>query len=137
MSYVFVHFVVSFGAVDISPEEENELMGVRVKCLNNMAASQLKLDHFDAALKSCVSALEHEPENIKALFRMGKVRSPFLYIVSLFLKNCFLKPLGFFSLKVLSLKGEYTEAVKTLRKALKLEPSNKVPFFWILCSSLS
>ncbi|KAM8874991.1 peptidyl-prolyl cis-trans isomerase FKBP8 isoform 1-T2 [Spinachia spinachia] len=88
----------SSSKVDISPEEENELMGVRVKCLNNMAASQLKLDHFDAALKSCVSALEHEPENIKALFRMGKV---------------------------LSLKGEYTEAVKTLRKALKLEPSNK------------
>ncbi|KAL6107760.1 fkbp8 [Pungitius sinensis] len=88
----------SSSKVDISPEEEKELMGVRVKCLNNMAASQLKLDHFDAALKSCVSALEHEPENIKALFRMGKV---------------------------LSLKGEYTEAVKTLRKALKLEPSNK------------
>lgn len=60
-------------AVDISPEEENELMDVKVKCLNNMAASQLKLDHYDAALKSCVSALAHQPENIKALFRMGKV----------------------------------------------------------------
>lgn len=48
-------------------------MDVKVKCLNNMAASQLKLDHYDAALKSCVSALEHQPENIKALFRMGKV----------------------------------------------------------------
>lgn len=59
--------------VDITPEEENELMDVKVKCLNNMAASQLKLDHYDAALKSCVSALAHQPENIKALFRMGKV----------------------------------------------------------------
>ncbi|KAF1385834.1 hypothetical protein PFLUV_G00111870 [Perca fluviatilis] len=88
----------SSSKVDISPEEENELMDVRVKCLNNMAASQLKLDHHNAALKSCVSALEHQPDNIKALFRMGKV---------------------------LALQGEYTEAIQTLRKALKLEPSNK------------
>uniref|UniRef100_A0A3P9JQM9 FKBP prolyl isomerase 8 n=1 Tax=Oryzias latipes TaxID=8090 RepID=A0A3P9JQM9_ORYLA len=88
----------SSSKVDIRPEEEDELLDVRVKCLNNMAASQLKLDHYDAALKSCVSALEHQPDNIKALFRMGKV---------------------------LSLKGEYTEAIQTLRKALKLDPSNK------------
>lgn len=88
----------SSSKVDITPEEENELMDVRVKCLNNMAASQLKLDHYEAALKSCVSALEHQPDNIKALFRMGKV---------------------------LALQGEYTEAIQTLRKALKLEPSNK------------
>ncbi|XP_038134977.1 peptidyl-prolyl cis-trans isomerase FKBP8 isoform X2 [Cyprinodon tularosa] len=88
----------SSSKVDISPEEEEELLDVKVKCLNNMAASQLKLDHYDAALKSCVSALEHQPDNIKALFRMGKV---------------------------LALQGEYTEAIQTLRKALKLEPSNK------------
>uniref|UniRef100_A0A8C5H1T7 peptidylprolyl isomerase n=1 Tax=Gouania willdenowi TaxID=441366 RepID=A0A8C5H1T7_GOUWI len=88
----------SSSKVDISPEEENQLMDVKVKCFNNMAASQLKLDHHDAALKSCVSALAHEPENVKALFRMGKV---------------------------LALQGEYSEAIQTLRKALKLEPSNK------------
>lgn len=88
----------SSSKVDITPEEENELMDVKVKCLNNMAASQLKLDHYEAALKSCVSALAHQPDNIKALFRMGKV---------------------------LALQGEYTEAIQTLRKALKLEPSNK------------
>ncbi|CAN9500531.1 unnamed protein product [Ophioblennius macclurei] len=88
----------SSSKVDITPEEENELMDVKVKCLNNMAASQLKLDHHDAALKSCVSALAHQPENIKALFRMGKV---------------------------LAVQGEYTEAIQTLKKALKLEPSNK------------
>ena len=61
--------------VDITPEEETELLDVKVKCLNNMAASQLKLDHYDAALKSCVAALAHQPDNIKALFRMGKVSS--------------------------------------------------------------
>ncbi|XP_054646890.1 peptidyl-prolyl cis-trans isomerase FKBP8 [Dunckerocampus dactyliophorus] len=88
----------SSSKVDISPEEENELVDVKVKCLNNMAASQLKLDHYEAAFKSCVSALTHQPNNIKALFRMGKV---------------------------LALQGEYAEAIQTLRKALKLEPSNK------------
>ncbi|XP_041647369.1 peptidyl-prolyl cis-trans isomerase FKBP8 [Cheilinus undulatus] len=88
----------SSSKVDISPEEESELIDVKVKCLNNMAASQLKLDHYDVALKSCVSALAHQPDNIKALFRMGKV---------------------------LALQGEYTEAIQSLRKALKLEPSNK------------
>lgn len=88
----------SSSKVDITTEEESELMDVKVKCLNNMAASQLKLNHHDAALKSCVSALAHQPENVKALFRMGKV---------------------------LALQGEYTEAIQTLRKALKLEPSNK------------
>lgn len=44
-----------------------------MKCLNNLAASQLKLDHFEAALKSCNMVLEQQPENIKALFRKGKV----------------------------------------------------------------
>lgn len=88
----------SSSKVDITDEEENQLVDVKIKCLNNMAAAQLKLDHYDAALKSCVSALAHQPENIKALFRMGKV---------------------------LALQGEYTDAIQTLRKALKLEPSNK------------
>lgn len=88
----------SSSKVDISPAEEQELIDVKVKCLNNMAASQLKLDHHDAALKSCVAALAHQPDNVKALFRMGKV---------------------------LALQGEYTEAIQTLRKALKLEPSSK------------
>ncbi|XP_028310025.1 peptidyl-prolyl cis-trans isomerase FKBP8-like isoform X2 [Gouania willdenowi] len=34
---------------DISSKEENELMEVKVKCLNNMAASMLKLEHYDEA----------------------------------------------------------------------------------------
>lgn len=62
-----------FAIVDITPEEENELIDIKVKCLNNLAASQLKLDRYDAARKSCVLALEQQPDNVKALFRMGKV----------------------------------------------------------------
>ncbi|KAK9967502.1 hypothetical protein ABG768_001900 [Culter alburnus] len=85
--------------VDISQQEEEELLDMKVKCLNNMAAAQLKLDHYEAALRSCVSVLAHQPDNVKALFRKGKV---------------------------LALQGEYAEAIKTLKRALKLEPSNKM-----------
>ncbi|NWH60314.1 FKBP8 isomerase, partial [Geococcyx californianus] len=88
----------SSSKVDFSPEEETELLDVKVKCLNNLAASQLKLDHYEAALKSCNLVLEHQPGNIKALFRKGKV---------------------------LAQQGEYREAIPILKAALKLEPSNK------------
>ncbi|KTF74275.1 hypothetical protein cypCar_00030593, partial [Cyprinus carpio] len=84
--------------VDISPQEEEELLDMKVKCLNNMAAAQLKLDHYEAALRSCVSVLAYQQDNVKALFRKGKV---------------------------LALQGEFAEAIKTLKMALKLEPSNK------------
>lgn len=73
-SFAFGHsFVFSFAIVDITLEEENELMDIKVKCLNNLAASQLKLERYDVARKSCILALEHQPDNVKALFRMGKV----------------------------------------------------------------
>uniref|UniRef100_A0A8C5YF68 peptidylprolyl isomerase n=1 Tax=Microcebus murinus TaxID=30608 RepID=A0A8C5YF68_MICMU len=52
--------------VDMSLEEEEQLLQLKVKCLNNLAASQLKLDHY-------ALVLEHQPDNIKALFRKGKV----------------------------------------------------------------
>lgn len=54
---------------------------MKVKCLNNLAASQLKLDHYEAALKSCNLVLEHQPGNIKALFRKGKVRPGVLQVL--------------------------------------------------------
>ncbi|KAK9409122.1 peptidyl-prolyl cis-trans isomerase FKBP8 [Crotalus adamanteus] len=84
--------------VDFSAEEEAELVEVKIKCLNNLAASHLKLDHFEAALRSCNQVLEQQPDNIKALFRKGKV---------------------------LAQQGEYSGAIPILKAALKLEPSNK------------
>ncbi|XP_053321691.1 peptidyl-prolyl cis-trans isomerase FKBP8 [Spea bombifrons] len=95
---IALKIVNSSSKVEFSPEEEAELLDVKIKCLNNLAASQLKLDHYEAALKSCNMVLEHQPENIKALFRKGKV---------------------------LTHQGEYSEAIAILRKALKLEPANK------------
>nr|XP_033810884.1 peptidyl-prolyl cis-trans isomerase FKBP8 [Geotrypetes seraphini] len=95
---IALKIINSSSKVDITPEEESELMDAKVKCLNNLAASQLKLDHFEAALKSCSLVLEHQPDNIKALFRKGKV---------------------------LAQQGEYAEAISILKKALKLEPASK------------
>ncbi|NP_001088346.1 FKBP prolyl isomerase 8 L homeolog isoform X1 [Xenopus laevis] len=95
---IALNVVNSSSKVDFSSEEESSLLDVKMKCLNNLAASQLKLDHYEAALKSCNMVLEHQPENIKALFRKGKV---------------------------LAQQGEYSDAITILRKALKLEPANK------------
>ncbi|XP_074893999.1 peptidyl-prolyl cis-trans isomerase FKBP8 [Buteo buteo] len=95
---IALKIISSSSKVDFSPDEEAELLDVKVKCLNNLAASQLKLDHYEAALKSCNLVLEHQPGNIKALFRKGKV---------------------------LAQQGEYREAIPILKAALKLEPSNK------------
>lgn len=79
-------------------EEEEEVQDYRVKCLNNLAAAQLKLEQFEEALHTSRDVLFLDPSNVKALFRTGKL---------------------------LSDKGEYQEAMETLKKALKLEPSTK------------
>uniref|UniRef100_A0A8C5DH67 peptidylprolyl isomerase n=1 Tax=Gouania willdenowi TaxID=441366 RepID=A0A8C5DH67_GOUWI len=83
---------------DIRSEEENKLMEMKVKCLNNMAASMLKLEDYDEALTCCSAVLMYQPKNVKALFHIGKV---------------------------LALQDKYSEAIQTLRKALELEPRNK------------
>ncbi|KFQ08827.1 Peptidyl-prolyl cis-trans isomerase FKBP8, partial [Haliaeetus albicilla] len=102
---IALKIISSSSKVDFSPDEEAELLDVKVKCLNNLAASQLKLDHYEAALKSCNLVLEHQPGNIKALFPA--------------LLNLYL------AFQVLAQQGEYREAIPILKAALKLEPSNK------------
>ncbi|KAM4733867.1 FKBP prolyl isomerase 16 isoform 2-T8 [Anableps anableps] len=79
-------------------EEEEEVREYRVKCLNNLAAAQLKLEQFDEALHTSRDVLTLQPNNVKALFRTGKL---------------------------LSDKGEYKEAMEVLKQALKLEPTTK------------
>lgn len=54
-------------------EEEEEVNDYRVKCLNNLAAAQLKLGQFDEALHTSQDVLFLDPQNVKALFRKGKV----------------------------------------------------------------
>ncbi|XP_074533786.1 FKBP prolyl isomerase 16 [Halichoeres trimaculatus] len=84
--------------VGVKAEEEEEVKDYRVKCLNNLATSQLKLEQYDDSLRTSWDVLTLEPNNVKALFRAGKL---------------------------LSDKGEYKEAMEVLKKALKLEPTTK------------
>ncbi|KAJ3596440.1 hypothetical protein NHX12_002847 [Muraenolepis orangiensis] len=67
-------------------------------CLNNMAAAQLKLEQYSEALHTSRDVLCLDPDNVKALFRTGKI---------------------------LSEQGQYKEAMGVLKKALKLEPSTR------------
>lgn len=80
-------------------QEEEQFLQLKTKCLNDLAALQLKLDHYRPALRSFRLVLEHQPDNIKVLFQKGKV---------------------------LAQQGEYSKAMPILRASLKLEPSNKM-----------
>ncbi|XP_043350089.1 peptidyl-prolyl cis-trans isomerase FKBP8-like isoform X2 [Dermochelys coriacea] len=75
-----------------------ELQEHQVKCLNNCAASQLKLQLFEEVLTSCSAVLHIDPDNVKALYRKGKL---------------------------LSERGEDQEAMNILKRALQLEPTAK------------
>ncbi|CAL8324950.1 FKBP prolyl isomerase 16 [Gadus morhua] len=82
--------------------EEEEVHAYRVKCLNNLAATQLRLQQHSEALHTSRDVLCLEPNNVKALFRTGKL---------------------------LSDQGQYQEAMDLLKKALKLEPATKAIHF--------
>ncbi|XP_056425785.1 peptidyl-prolyl cis-trans isomerase FKBP8 [Hyla sarda] len=85
-------------AEPLSSEEEEEIREHRIKCLNNLAATQLKLHHYDDVINSCNAVLEMDKDNAKALYRKGKV---------------------------LSERGEFEGAMPILKQALKLEPTTK------------
>ncbi|KAJ8679260.1 hypothetical protein QAD02_015047 [Eretmocerus hayati] len=69
-----------------------------LKVHNNLAAAQLKCEAYDAALKSVENVLRCQPQNVKALFRKGKI---------------------------LHYKGEHHKACSILTQALKIDPENK------------
>ncbi|XP_076331990.1 peptidyl-prolyl cis-trans isomerase FKBP8-like isoform X2 [Tachypleus tridentatus] len=79
--------------------ELQKLLDTRLKVYNNLAAAQLKMDAYEAALKSVDFVLKVQPQNVKALFRKGKI---------------------------LAAKGKNNEAIAELKKALKLEPETKI-----------
>lgn len=75
-----------------------EVQSLRVKCWNNMAAAQLKIKAYPAAEKSCSRVLQVDPDNVKALFRKGKV---------------------------LAASGDTDQAIGLIKKANQLDPSNQ------------
>ena len=50
-----------------------DLIEIRIKVYNNLAAAQMKISAYDTALSSVDNVLRCQPENVKALFRKGKV----------------------------------------------------------------
>lgn len=130
------------GDDSVKVDEEEEVREYRVKCLNNLAAAQLKLEQYEEALRSSRDVLTLEQNNVKALFRTGKVRRDFDWgggtqTVNMTreahpefcLKRIFsalLLTVDLLIFQLLSDRGEYKEAMEVLKKALKLEPTTKV-----------
>ncbi|NXD65397.1 FKBP8 isomerase, partial [Eolophus roseicapillus] len=81
------------------PQEEEELREQRVKCFNNCAAAELKLQRVEEALVACEAALSISPDNGRALLRRGQL---------------------------LAQQGRDTEAALVLRRALELDPASEV-----------
>ncbi|XP_031618502.1 peptidyl-prolyl cis-trans isomerase FKBP8 [Contarinia nasturtii] len=58
---------------EFTNDQLQELLETRVKVYNNLAAAQMKISAFDVALVSVDNVLRCQPENVKALFRKGKI----------------------------------------------------------------
>lgn len=80
------------------PHSTDDVFSLDIKLRCNIAATQLKLEAYDAALKTCEKVLEIEPTNFKALFRKGKA---------------------------LVGSGDQEEAISVFRQVLELVPSSK------------
>lgn len=81
-----------------APEETvRDIIENRLKVYNNLAAAQLQIEAYDSALSSVENVIRCQPDNVKALFRKGKI---------------------------LAAKGQTDEALENLRKAFLLEPEN-------------
>ncbi|KAL5110981.1 Peptidyl-prolyl cis-tran isomerase FKBP8 [Taenia crassiceps] len=72
-------------------------MDLEIKLKNNVAATQLKLEAFAAAAKTCDSVLQLDPANCKALYRKGQ---------------------ALFGM------GDFPEAIQVYEEALSLDPSS-------------
>jgi hypothetical protein len=62
---------------------EAELRSLMEECLkvyNNLAAAQMKIKAYDAALQSVENVLRCQPNNVKAVFRKGKVFVFFTFV---------------------------------------------------------
>ncbi|XP_018319727.1 peptidyl-prolyl cis-trans isomerase FKBP8 isoform X2 [Agrilus planipennis] len=85
------------GEKQVTDAELQKLLEDRINVCNNMAAAQIKLELFDAALQSLQTVLRCQPENVKALYRKAKV---------------------------LRAKNDLNGAMQILQKANKIEPKN-------------
>lgn len=87
------------GELEPTNAQLQDLLEDRIKVYNNLAQAQMKIQAFDAALKSIETVLACQPNNVKALFRKAKI-----------LEN----------------KAQVENAIMLMRKAATLEPDNKL-----------
>lgn len=86
------------GELEPTNAQLQELLEDRIKVYNNMAQAQMKIQAYEAALKSVDTVLQCQPNNVKALFRKGKI---------------------------LEAKADVAGAIPLLRKAATLDSDNK------------
>ena len=55
----------------ISGNDHKGALDLKLMCLNNMAACQLKLCQYEHCITNCTKILNREPKNVKALYRRG------------------------------------------------------------------
>ncbi|XP_028310784.1 peptidyl-prolyl cis-trans isomerase FKBP8-like [Gouania willdenowi] len=109
----------------ICSEKENELMEVKVKCLDNMAASMVKVDHIDEALQRCSAALQRCSAALQRCSAALQRCSAALQRCSAVLTDRHENVKAHFHMnKELALQDKYSEAIQTPREALELEPRN-------------
>ncbi|XP_055688172.1 peptidyl-prolyl cis-trans isomerase FKBP8 [Lutzomyia longipalpis] len=78
--------------------ELQELLELRIFVYNNLAAAQTKIQAYDVALKSIENVLRVQSNNVKALYRKGKI---------------------------LEAQGDTSGAISIFQKAATLDPENK------------
>ncbi|KAK5647393.1 hypothetical protein RI129_002285 [Pyrocoelia pectoralis] len=91
---------IQFPTDDKSSASDTALQQIledRIHVFNNMAAAQLKLELYDAALQSLQTVLRCQPDNVKALFRKARVHKA---------------------------KNDVQTALSYLKKAIKLSPND-------------
>ncbi|CAO1313544.1 unnamed protein product [Diamesa tonsa] len=86
------------GEQETTNSQLQDLLEDRIKVYNNLAMAQMKINAFDVALQSVEKVLMCQPNNVKALFRKGKI---------------------------LETKGETLRAIPILQKAATLDADNK------------
>ncbi|KAF5293880.1 hypothetical protein FQA39_LY13585 [Lamprigera yunnana] len=82
---------------DVTDAHLQQLLEDRINVSNNMAAAQLKLELYDAALQSLQTVLRCQPDNVKALYRKARVYKA---------------------------KNDISSALTCLKKAQKIQPDN-------------
>lgn len=79
-------------------EASKAIKDMQIRCWNNLAAAAVKVGEDQEALKAVQNVLKWDPNNIKALFRCGKITASM---------------------------GDYATAVESLQKAADLSPDEK------------